>query len=139
MVFSTLALIASVAGSLTVSQPDLRRESPPAEPPATAAIACAAPALGELFAGPVLHVFDDHTLCVAQGPTPSEWIRVKLDLGSGPEARSALMAAVFAKRVVCIAHRDERGEVVARCAVDGVPLSERIESPAVRTDAAFWR
>jgi hypothetical protein len=141
MVFSTLAMIVTAAASLTASAADLRREAPSAEPPSTGAVACTAPApvLGEPFAGPVLHVFDGHTLCVAQGPTPSEWIRVKLDLGSGSDARSALMAAVFAKRVVCVAHRDARVEVVANCVVDGVPLNERLESPAIRTDAAFWR
>jgi hypothetical protein len=33
-----------------------------------------APAVGQTVSGPVLHVIDGRTLCLAQGPTPDQWI-----------------------------------------------------------------
>src|SRR4051812_16540882 len=61
----------------------------------------AAPAQGQQLTGVVLQVIDGATLCVAHGPLPSQWVLVRL---AGPQdihARGALMAAAFAKQVIC--------------------------------------
>jgi hypothetical protein len=113
--------------------------SPP--PPVARAEVCtaAAPSQGQPFAGPVLHVIDGRTLCVALGPTPDRWVRIKLSPAPLSTRRSALMAAAFAKRVACVVDANDGNGAVGRCALDGVPLEALTESPAVRSDAAFWR
>jgi len=99
----------------------------------------APPSQGAIFAGPVLHVIDGRTLCVALGPSPDEWVRVRLSEVAPSTRRSTLMAAIFAKRVVCVADGDDRDGAVGRCALDDVALDVLTVSPAVRADAAFWR
>jgi hypothetical protein len=64
---------------------------------ALAALALGAPALaqtcrarpprppsGQTVSGPVLHVIDGRTLCIAQGPTPDQWIPLRISPAPPP-------------------------------------------------------
>lgn len=109
--------------------------------PPVAAVACTAPepAVGQAFEGTVLHVFDGRTLCVAQGPHPSQWIRAKLEDSTDASARPAVMSALFARHVDCrVVGRSAEGAVV-RCTVAGVAVGKLISSPANRAAAEAWR
>jgi hypothetical protein len=110
-------------------------------PPRASAVVCGAraPAPGRSFSGPVLHVFDGQTFCVAEGPTPSEWVRVRLADHSKDAGRRTLLVAAFAKRVVCFARRPDRAGVVPRCTLEGVPLSKVMKEPSVLAEAPLWR
>jgi hypothetical protein len=43
-----------------------------------------APAVGQTVSGPVLHVIDGRTLCIAQGPTPDRWIALRISPAGPP-------------------------------------------------------
>lgn len=110
-----------------------------AEPLGPAACSAEAPAAGSVFSGPVLQVIDGRTLCVADGPTPDHWVRVRLaDVAAG-RSRTALMAAVFAKDVICVADRRDGQGVVGRCVFNGSALGQLVRSDEVRAQAASWR
>jgi hypothetical protein len=118
---------------------------PPAQQPARldrpAAAACTAtpPARGESFSGTVLQVIDGRTLCVAFGPTPDQWVRVRLtDAGAGLP-RGALMAAAFAKQVVCVAAAADGEGVQAVCEADGQSVGAASGHPDASLHAASWR
>jgi hypothetical protein len=108
-------------------------------PVASVVCGAAPPSAGTVFSGPVLHVFDGRTFCVAQGPTPSEWVRVTLAGEALARTRANLMAAAFAKQVLCHADRAGQVGVVARCVLDEAPLELLMESRPVRAEAAAWR
>jgi len=110
-------------------------------PGAAAASACAnpAPAPGESFSGPVLEVTDGGEFCVAKGPTPQEWIPVRLAVRIPGADRGTLMAASFARRVDCVAERISDGVVIARCFVGGRDLGQLLQSPAMRNEGRGWR
>ncbi|MGA0602425.1 hypothetical protein ACO2Q3_17075 [Caulobacter sp. KR2-114] len=107
---------------------------------ATADVHCSAPhpAAGQAFEGVVLHVVDGATFCLAQGPTPDRWIRVRLS-GGETGGRRALMAAAFARSLVCVASRDAGQAVEATCFVSGSNLTALSRDPAVLAQAADWR
>jgi len=133
---AALALISTLAtsGPLALAEP----AAPPVRVPIVAACTAAAPADG-IVAGPVLQVIDGRTLCVARGPTPDQWVRVRLSDIHDREARSALMAAAFAKTVFCgTAGRDDQG-VVGRCILDGATLGQLVQSQEIHAQAASWR
>jgi hypothetical protein len=111
-----------------------------ATPRADAAVVCgaAAPPPGAVFSGTVLHVLDGRTFCVARGPRPAEWIRVTLP-GAGNVTRPQLMAAIFARRVVCVAGPSSERGLVAQCRSDGQAALERAQSLPTRIEAEFWR
>jgi hypothetical protein len=116
-----------------------RGEARAEELPGTAACTATAPEAGAVFSGPVLQVIDGRTLCVADGPTPDHWVRVRLsDIPQG-EARGSLMAAAFAKDVICIADKRDRDGVVGRCIFDGSPLGDLVRSDEIKAQAASWR
>lgn len=65
-----------------------------------------APADATAIRGPVLHVLDGQTLCVALGSDPSTWIPVRLadplaKASATTPARETLMAASFGQDVTC--------------------------------------
>jgi endonuclease YncB( thermonuclease family) len=96
-----------------------------APPTATAVATCGAiaPAVGVTFSGPVLQVVDGATICVAQGPTPSQWIKTRLSGIDAVDNRAELMRAVFGRRVVCIVDRKDADGAVARCTLDATTIS----------------
>ncbi len=99
-----------------------------------------APAAGQTISGPVLHVIDGRTLCIAQGPTPDQWIPVRISsaVAALPTDRDRLMAAAFAQSLEC---RITGGGAVklATCTVAGRPLDALLAEPATITQAKAWR
>lgn len=107
--------------------------------PVIAPCSAAAPAIGETFSGTVLEVLDGRTLCVAQGPTPDNWIRVQVSEAGGPDGRARLMAVSFAQRLTCVAGPVQVPGVLAECTVGGVPLASLLQDPTVTAEAKDWR
>ena len=136
MAYAPLALIAAVASALAGA--DLCPGPASFGSATVAPAACTAPA-PPAFTGPVLRVLDSRTLCVALGPTPDEWVQVRLADGRDGQSRAALMATAFARKVVCVSDYAEGGSVVAHCALDGVSLSRLTEGAIARAEAASWR
>jgi hypothetical protein len=103
----------------------------------TAVCAAARPHPGAAFSGPVLQVIDGRTLCVALGPDSKDWVLVRVDGASS--ARGALMAAVFAQRLDCVAGADSDQGVNATCRMEGVPLALLLQRSDVHAQALAWR
>lgn len=105
-----------------------------------------APAVGAEIQGPVLHVPDAASLCVALGMTPDHWVEVRLAdapaaLASptSMEARSILMEAAFAQNVVCrIVASDDRSPA-AICQRDGRSIGEAVSPPTAVKASQTWR
>ncbi len=137
MQFAAMAMIVA-----TVAQP---LTCPPAPqptrfgPPAVAACTAAPPARGEAFTGTVLQVIDGRTLCVAFGPTPDHWVRVRLTDAVPGLPRGALMATAFAREVTCVAGAPDSDGVAAVCIVDGRSVGRAAAQPDAVAQAADWR
>ena len=101
----------------------------------------APPAVGQTITGPVLHVIDGESLCIAQGPTPDHWIplRVAPSITPLPVDRARLMAAVFARSLVCTVKGARGATRLAACTLGGAPLSDLLSIPAGVSDAKAWR
>ena len=99
-----------------------------------------APEAGRTISGPVLHVIDGRTLCLAQGPTLDMWVPVRISSAviAVPADRERLMAATFAQSLEC---RITGGGAVktATCTVAGRPLDTLLAEPATLTQAKAWR
>jgi hypothetical protein len=99
-----------------------------------------APAIGQTVSGPVLHVIDGRTLCLAQGPTPDRWIPLRIAPAAPalPIDRERLMAAAFSRSLTCRITGD--GPVkTATCTLAGRPLEALLSEPATITQAKAWR
>jgi hypothetical protein len=99
-----------------------------------------APAVGQTVSGPVLHVMDGRTLCIARGPTPEQWIplRISPPAFALPVDRERLMAAAFSQSLTCTI--TGRGLVkTATCTLAGRPLQALLTEPATVTQAKAWR
>lgn len=130
----------SLALAATVGALALPAATPAASEPARVSCSAPAPAAGTTFQGTVLHIPDDHTLCVAHGPTPQDWVRVSIDTSTAAVSRQDLMSAAFAKVVVCRSRRAEPGGgVAADCTVEGQPVQAVAARPMVRVSGIFWR
>ncbi|KQY28262.1 hypothetical protein ASD21_16170 [Caulobacter sp. Root1455] len=99
-----------------------------------------APAAGQTVSGPVLHVIDGRTLCIAQGPTPDRWIPLRISpaWAALPVDRDRLMAATFAQSLTC---KITGGGAVktATCTLAGRSLEALLTEPATITQAKTWR
>ncbi len=133
---AALALSALLTSSAPAAPADV---APPARVAIVAACTAAAPADGQSVAGPVLQVIDGQTLCIAKGPTPDQWVRVRLTDVYDREDRGSLMAAAFAKDVVCSVERRDAQGASGRCTLEGAPLGQVIGSDAAKLQAASWR
>jgi hypothetical protein len=101
----------------------------------------AAPATGQAVSGPVMHVIDGQTLCLAQGPTPDRWIPLTV-LPSAtplPADRQRLMAAAFSRSLVCRVTGGRGPVKSAACTIGGRPLDALLADPATVTEANAWR
>ncbi len=116
-----------------------------AEPGMRAPDVCraAAPAPGATVEGTVLHVADEQSVCLAQGPTPDEWIPLIIE-GPSPVdrhdpmvAKAALMSAVFAKKMSCVVTSKDAGGAHARCTVEQKPVGLMVASVG-GAEAARW-
>jgi hypothetical protein len=121
-----MSLVAATAGAQTG----------PERPP-LAACTAAAPMQGEVLSGVVLEVIDSQTICVARGPLPSEWVRVRV---ADPQvSRGAMMAAVFARRIDCVVTRIDGDGVRATCLADRTSVGALASAPEALAQAASWR
>jgi CheY-like chemotaxis protein len=100
-----------------------------------------APAPGQTVSGPVLHVIDGQTLCIAQGPTPDQWIplRIAATAMTLPSDRERLMAAAFSQSLECKVTRGRGPVKTAACTLAGRPLDDLLQEPATITQAKAWR
>lgn len=117
-----------------------------AETPSSAAICTGVAPADGLLHGPVLLVEDGATLCVALGPTPDQWVKVRLSdarapspmtrvsMGQAGAPRGALMAATFSQTVDC---QVSGGTGV--CLLNGRSVAELAALPTVKTAGAAWR
>ncbi len=95
---------------------------------------------GSTFSGPVTYVGDGDSLCVAVGPSPTDWVEVRVsdfyapELGEagGQEAKAALERIAKGRRVECVAQRRSYDRVVAYCTLQGVSLGIRMRAGGVR-------
>ena len=133
-----MAMVAAAAAPL-VCPPAPGPQQARLGPPPVAACTAVSPAHGESFKGTVLQVIDGQTICVAFGPTPDRWVRVRLtDAGAGLP-RGALMASAFAKEVTCIASAIDADGVAAVCTADGRSVGKAASDADATTEAADWR
>jgi len=130
-----MALAAGLAATAATSARAQTFPDRPAMAPCTAA----APARGASFSGTVLQVIDGRTLCVAAGPTPADWVRVRLTDAPDDQARGALMAAAFAKSVVCVATSADEDGARGVCLADGISVAAAAHDPDATAQAAAWR
>ncbi|CAN5194506.1 hypothetical protein BH10PSE4_BH10PSE4_38690 [soil metagenome] len=100
-----------------------------------------APAVGQMVSGPVMHVLDGRTLCVAQGPTPDQWIplRISSSVALMADDREKLMATAFAQSLRCEVTGGRGATRTAACTLEGRPLDSLLADPAVVTLAKAWR
>lgn len=99
---------------------------------AHAATACAASSHTSI-AGPVLEVPEAGVICVALGPRPEQWVRVRL-ASPEPLDRKRLMAASFSRRVDCALMANGWS-----CRVGTEDLATLAGSPETGLIAASWR
>lgn len=139
MQLAVMAMVAATAAPLVCPPASLQQPARAGPPPAPAACTADAPAQGSPFTGTVLQVIDGRTLCVAFGPTPDRWVRVRLtDAGDGLP-RGALMASAFAKEVTCVASAAEGDGVAAVCTADGRSVGRAASDADAVAQAADWR
>jgi hypothetical protein len=98
------------------------------------------PAAGQTISGPVLHVIDGRTLCVAQGPTPDQWIPLRISPAVPvlPIDRQRLMATTFSRPLTCKITGGGPAKT-ATCTLAGRPLEALLSEPATLTQAKAWR
>ncbi|HWF77302.1 MAG TPA: hypothetical protein VN694_09010 [Caulobacteraceae bacterium] len=139
MQLAALAMIAATASqSLTCPPPPAPQPTRFASPP-PAACTAPAPALGAAFTGTVLQVIDGRTLCVAFGPSPDQWVRVRLTDAGPTLPRGALMATAFAREITCVAGAADGEGLSAVCTLDGRSVGEAAALPDAAAQAADWR
>lgn len=101
----------------------------------TSPCAGAAPVAGEQIRGPILHVVDGQTLCVARGIDPSQWSLVRLEDAPSSANWGELMSVAFGKDATCVVAADG----AATCQVGGRSIGAQVERAKVRNDGASWR
>lgn len=97
-------------------------------------------AAGATFSGPVRHVGDGDSLCVAVGPTKEEWVEVRLADFYAPElseqggqaAKDALTRLALGRRVTCRAQQQTYDRIAARCTLGERSLGDLLRSAGVR-------
>jgi hypothetical protein len=95
-----------------------------------------APTAGANLRGPVLHVLDGRTLCVATGTDPSQWTEVILDDAPPAASWGGLMSVAFGKDVTCIA-RD--GARTAVCHSEGRSIGEQLGAAGIERAGLSWK
>lgn len=134
-----LSIAGLASATLAMAGAAVAQEEAQARSSIVAACTAASPARGAIFSGPVLQVIDERALCVAEGAAPDAWVQVRLaDVRRG-EGRGALMAAAFAKQVICTADRSDGSGVVGRCLYDGAPIGVLVRGETARAQAIDWR
>jgi endonuclease YncB( thermonuclease family) len=94
---------------------------------------------GTTFGGPVAYVGDGDSLCVAVGPSPRDWVEVRvadfyapeLHAVGGAQAKAALEGIAMGKTATCVAGKRSYDRVVARCMIGGVSIGDRMRRAGV--------
>lgn len=139
-----MAALGAALGLLTAAGSAQARDEHPCTGPS--------PVAGVEIRGPVLHVVDGSTLCVALGFETDSWILLRLAdaprpsplrrasiAGVAPNPRGALMQAALAKMATCRTVRGDGGGVEAVCEVEGRPLGEALRDPEIVAASYSWR
>lgn len=100
----------------------------------------AALASGQRFQGPVVYIGDGDSLCVALGQGADTWVEVRLadfyavelSAPGGREAKSALESIAKGRTATCVAQHRSHDRVVARCAIKGVSIGDRLRRAGIR-------
>jgi micrococcal nuclease len=95
---------------------------------------------GQAFSGPVVYVGDGDSLCVALGPSQSQWAEVRLadfyapelHEAGGSEAKASLGRLVEGKSVECIAANRSYDRVVAVCRLRGRKVGDLMRSAGIQ-------
>lgn len=92
------------------------------------------------------YVGDGDSPCVALGPSPSQWVEVRLEDFYAPElhasggeaAKRALNRIAFGRKLVCQASHQSYDRVVASCTRDGA-LGELLREAGVAEGGRAYR
>jgi hypothetical protein len=113
---------------------------------AAQAAVCAgqAPAGAETIRGPVLHVLDGETLCVALGVDPSTWVAVRVADGLGKAStvapqRETLMAASFGQDVTCRITARGDGVALGECRTAAGSVADMAQDASYVASGRGWR
>lgn len=103
-----------------------------------------APAGAETIRGPVLHVPDGETLCIALGADPSTWVAVRVADGvdkasTAGSQRQTLMAASFGQDVTCRILGRGDGVVLGECRTAARSVAEMVHDAAYVSAGRAWR
>lgn len=93
-----------------------------------------APVAGAEIHGPVLHVLDGQTLCVATGTDPSQWLPVKLEDAPAGSSWGALMSVAFGKDVTCTTQGG-----AAICRIRGRSIGLQLNDAEAAKAGVAWR
>lgn len=109
---------------------------------------------GATFSGPVVYVGDGDSLCVDVRPGPfdfgpkgASWVEVRLadfyapelHEAAGPVARAMLEHLVMERRLTCVANHRSYDRIVARCALAGVSVGDRLRQAGAVEGGGAWR
>lgn len=94
---------------------------------------------GSKFEGTVSYVGDGDSLCVAVGPSPNEWVEVRvadfyapeLHAAGGTAAKAALEQIAMGRRAICVAGRRSYDRVVATCRINGVSIGDQMRRAGI--------
>lgn len=92
------------------------------------------------FSGPVVHVIDGDSLCVAVGAGHDQWVEVRLadfwapesTQAGGPAARAALERIALGKEAVCVAGMRTYDRIAARCTIAGLSVGDSLRAAGIR-------
>lgn len=95
--------------------------------------------LGAHFSGPVVHVIDGDSLCVAIGDGPAAWVEVRLADFHAPEiaaaggaaAKAALSRLAMGREADCTANMRTYDRIAARCRIDGQAVGDLMRTAGV--------
>lgn len=151
----SLIITTGMTAALLLGATACRAEAMPAGPASVAnAQPCSGPSpvAGVDIRGPVLHVIDGQTLCVALGFEKDSWIKLRLVDGvqprvnktsnareAAPDPRGALMQVALAKMADCRTVTGDDGQVEAVCTIDGRPIGDQLREPGVVAASYEWR
>lgn len=99
---------------------------------------------GASFSGPVSHVIDGDSICVAVGPAASDWVEVRLadfyapelNQPGGPAAKSALEQVALGQQAACVANLRTYDRIAARCQIRGTSVGALMRDAGVREGGA---
>jgi hypothetical protein len=74
----------------------------------------------------VLQVMEHGRVCVALGPSPSQWVPVEIADAPADASRGAWMDALFAHRIECVSIGRTADGVLARCLSGGISVAKLV-------------